>query len=58
LLAVVAYRAAPVLSAQSGSNDRGKTSHNNRGKGTNNAQPPTMDCGSERVAARRRQDDL
>ena len=52
LLAVVAYHATPVLSAQSGSNNRGKTSQNNRGKGTNNAQPTTMDCEQMAAASR------
>jgi hypothetical protein len=52
LLAAVAYRAAPTLSAQSGSNNRGKTSQNNRGKGTNNAQAPTMDCEQMAAASR------
>jgi hypothetical protein len=52
LLAVVAYHIAPVLSAQSGSNNRDKTSQNNRGKGTNKAQPPTMDCEQMAAASR------
>ena len=49
LIVVALFHAAPGLSAQSGSSDRGKASGNNRGRNASNAQPPAMDC--EQMAA-------
>jgi hypothetical protein len=52
LIFVAFFHAMPRLSAQSGSNDRGKASGNNRGRNANNAQPPAMDCEQMAAASR------